>query len=188
MSEPKLHDFFNMPLEVFVAEPYPLCHRLRSEAPISWDDLSRSWIVTRKLRALLDTLRSDHDCAYVVRCACDPGEDGSGGDTVVDHIRLFPRREGIRWTYRVHEQVLPSLRWAGIPVRGTDLVVRHTGSTDRALRERKLERDARILRGMLAERPDDPFVLFNLGAIAVERREWRVAGVAPPEPGRLGAE
>src|SRR5262249_39227984 len=27
--------------------------------------------------------------AYVVRCACDPSSDGSGGQTVVDHIRLF---------------------------------------------------------------------------------------------------
>jgi hypothetical protein len=34
--------------------------------------------------------------AYVVRCACDPGPDGSGGDTVVDHIRLFPLRDGVR--------------------------------------------------------------------------------------------
>ncbi len=127
------------------------------------------------LQALLDSLRSDHDCGYVVRCACDPGEDGSGGETVVDHIRLFPLREGIRWTYRVHEQILPALRRAKIPVRWTDLTVRHTGYTDRALRARKLRRDERILGEELAERPDDPFVLFNLGAIAIERQDWREA-------------
>ena len=46
--------------------------------------------------------------AYVVRCKCDPGSDGSGGETVVDHIRLFPLRPDVRWTYRVHEQILPS--------------------------------------------------------------------------------
>ena len=45
--------------------------------------------------------------AFVVRCACDPGPDGEGGDTVVDHVRLFPLIEGVRWTYRVHEQILP---------------------------------------------------------------------------------
>ena len=83
--------------------------------------------------------------AYVVRCACDPGADGSGGETVVDHIRLFPLREDVRWTYRVHEQILPALRRAGVPVRWTDLTVRHTGYVDRALRARKLDRDARIL-------------------------------------------
>jgi tetratricopeptide (TPR) repeat protein len=37
---------------------------------------------------------------------------------------------------------------------------------------RKLERDGRILREELAERPDDPFTLFNLGALAIERSEW----------------
>jgi GT2 family glycosyltransferase len=55
------------------------------------------------LRTLIDGLRAAEPSAYVVRCQCDPGEDGSGGETVVDHIRLFPLREEVRWTYRVHE-------------------------------------------------------------------------------------
>jgi tetratricopeptide (TPR) repeat protein len=91
---------------------------------------------------------------------------------VVDHIRLFSIRPDVRWTYRVHEQILPALRRAGTPVRWTDLVVRHTGYSDVALRARKLERDARILHEELKDRPDEPFLLFNLGAIAVERRDW----------------
>ena len=36
-------------------------------------------------------------------------------------------------------------------------------------------RDLRILREELAERPDDPFTLFNLGSIAMERGEWNDA-------------
>jgi Flp pilus assembly protein TadD len=59
-----------------------------------------------------------------------------------------------------------------VPVRWTDLMVRHTGYVDQALRARKLDRDAAILKRELEQRPDDPFVLFNLGAIAIERREW----------------
>jgi glycosyltransferase involved in cell wall biosynthesis len=128
-----------------------------------------------RLQALLAGLRGDDPAGYVVRCRCDPGPDGTGGDTVVDHIRLFPVREDVRWAYAVHEQILPALRRAGIPVRWTDVVVRHTGYTDPALRGRKLDRDAAILEAELAERPDDPFVLFNLGAIAVERQDWRAA-------------
>ena len=31
------------------------------------------------------------------------------------------------------------------------------------------------MRAELAERPDDPFVLFNLGSIAIERQDWRTA-------------
>jgi GT2 family glycosyltransferase len=127
------------------------------------------------LRALLDGLRAGQETAFVVRCSCDPGEDGSGGETVVDHIRLFPLREDVRWTFRVHEQILPALRRARIPVRWTELTVRHTGYTNRAIRGRKLRRDARILREELADRPDDPFVLFNLGAIEIENKDWREA-------------
>ena len=113
--------------------------------------------------------------AFVVRCACDPALDGSGGDTVVDHIRLFPVLESVRWNYRVHEQILPALKRAGVPVEWTDITIRHTGYADRALRSKKLERDLRILHEELAERPDDPFTLFNLGSIAMERGEWNDA-------------
>ncbi len=128
-----------------------------------------------KLRIILDRLRYGDEAGYVVRCACDPAPDGTGGDTVVDHIRLFPLRPNVRWTYRVHEQILPSLRQAKIPVRWTDLIVRHTGYVDQALRAKKLDRDTNILKRELEERPDDPFVCFNIGAIAVERQHWAEA-------------
>ena len=91
----------------------------------------------QKLEAILKRLRKGEEAAYVVRCACDPSPDGTGGDTVVDHIRLFPLREGIRWTYRVHEQILPALRRAKIPVQWTDFTVRHTGYVDQALRSQE---------------------------------------------------
>ncbi len=126
------------------------------------------------LRRLLDGLRPGDEAAYVVRCACDPDPQG-GGHTVVDHIRLFPLRKDVRWTYRVHEQILPALRRANLPVRWSDVTVRHTGYADPALRARKLLRDEAILRVELAERPGDPFVLFNLGSIEVERQEWAAA-------------
>ena len=49
-------------------------------------------------------------------------------------------REDVRWTYVVHEQILPALRRVNVPVRWTEVTVRHTGYTDPALRERKLQR------------------------------------------------
>ena len=117
----------------------------------------------------------DSPTAYVVRCACDPGADGSGGRTVVDHIRLFPLRDDIRWTYRVHEQILPALNGAGLRVRWSNVTVRHTGYTDPTLRAKKLVRDERLSCLDLKDRPEEPFVMFNLGAIAIERQEWRGA-------------
>ena len=143
-----------------------------------------------KLEELFGRLHMQRETtAYVLRCACDPGPNGEGGDTVVDHIRLFPVIEGVRWTYRVHEQILPALKRAGVPVEWTKITVRHTGYADRALRARKLERDSRILREELAERPDDPFTLFNLGSIAIERTEWNEAlGYLQAQPGALGTD
>jgi tetratricopeptide (TPR) repeat protein len=126
-----------------------------------------------RLRVLFDGLEAGGP-AYVVRCACDPGPDG-GGATVVDHVRLFPRRADLRWEYRVHEQILPSLRRAGVEVRWSDAVVRHVGYNDPALRRRKLARDRAILDRDLAGRPGDPFVLFNLGQVALELGELREA-------------
>jgi glycosyltransferase involved in cell wall biosynthesis len=126
-----------------------------------------------RLKALLDGLRAA-DAAYVVRCSCDPDPRG-GGATVVDHVRLFPVREDVRWGYAVHEQILPALRRAGVPVRWSDVVVRHVGYNDPALRRRKLLRDRAILEAELAERPDDPFVLFNLGNVAMEVEDPRAA-------------
>jgi glycosyltransferase involved in cell wall biosynthesis len=129
----------------------------------------------QKLEAILARIRKGEHAAYVVRCACDPSPDGTGGDTVVDHIRLFPLREDVRWTYRVHEQILPALRRANVPVHWTKLTVRHTGYVDKGLRSKKLDRDTRILVQELDERPDDPFTLFNLGAAAGERQDWNDA-------------
>jgi glycosyltransferase involved in cell wall biosynthesis len=129
----------------------------------------------RKLQTLLDGLEPDAPTARVVRCACDPSTDGTGGETVVDHVRLFPLRDDVRWTYCVHEQIMPALRRAGIPVTWTDLVIRHTGYTDPALRAKKLARDERIARQELEEHPDDPFILFNLGASAIEPEDWSQA-------------
>lgn len=128
-----------------------------------------------RLRALFAKLRPHDDAAYVVRCSCDPDQNGGGGQTVVDHVRLFPVRENVRWTYRVHEQILPALRRADIPVRWSDVTVRHTGYTDISLRRRKLLRDEAILLEELADHPADPFALFNLGSIALEREDWRGA-------------
>ncbi|MBY0456348.1 MAG: tetratricopeptide repeat protein, partial [Gemmataceae bacterium] len=68
-----------------------------------------------------------------------------------------------RWEYRVHEQILPSLRARGVEVVGTDVTVTHTGYRDERTRRRKVERNLRLLRLDHADRPDDPFVLFNLG-------------------------
>lgn len=111
-----------------------------------------------------------HPLGYVMKVLCLP--DADGGYTAVDHVKLFPRHERLRFEYRVHEQILPALRQLGGDVCFTDIVIRHTGYQDKEQRKRKLERDRRILEAELQERPEDPFCLFNLGCIAFEAGDF----------------
>jgi glycosyltransferase involved in cell wall biosynthesis/Flp pilus assembly protein TadD len=101
------------------------------------------------------------NAAYALKCFCP--EAGSDAATVVDHVRLFRNRPEVRWRYRVHEQILPSVRESGAAVGATDITITHVGYQDPAARQKKLARDLRLLELEYAEQPDDPFTLFNLG-------------------------
>lgn len=125
-----------------------------------------------KLERLLARLRPDGTEANVLRCVCDTS---AGGQLVVDQPRLFPLRDGIRWVYRVHEQIIPALHAAGCATQWTDIVIRHTGYADPVIHERKRQRNLLLLQRELAERPDDPFIYYYLGTLAFEREQWQEA-------------
>jgi tetratricopeptide (TPR) repeat protein len=86
----------------------------------------------------------------------------------VDHVRLFRNHPEIRWKYRVHEQILPAIRRQQGEIRWTDVVIHHVGYQDPSLRQKKLERDIRLLLLENDEKPDDPFTLFNMGSVFLE--------------------
>jgi GT2 family glycosyltransferase/tetratricopeptide (TPR) repeat protein len=131
----------------------------------------------QKLRALFAELK-DEDCAYVMKCLCPAAPAlGPGSETVVDHVRLFRNDPELRWRYRVHEQIMPSLRRRGTRVQWADVTIRHVGYQEPALRRAKLERDIRLLEQSLAESPDEPFVLFNMASVYVE--QGRLADALP---------
>ena len=95
--------------------------------------------------------------------------------------------EDVRWTYRVHEQILPALRRARVPVQWTDITVRHTGYVDRALRaaeaRARLEDPARRA-GRPARRPVHA---VQPGLDRDRAAEWREALEYPEaQPGGLG--
>jgi tetratricopeptide (TPR) repeat protein len=120
------------------------------------------------LRQLFDGLRDDNAC-YIMKCHCLP--DASGVSTVVDHVRLFRNRPDVRWSFRIHEQILPAVKASGGELRRCDVVIQHTGYQDPALRRRKLQRDLGILLLEKAEQPDHAFTLFNLGQVYKELRQ-----------------
>jgi glycosyltransferase involved in cell wall biosynthesis/tetratricopeptide (TPR) repeat protein len=119
-----------------------------------------------RLARLFAELRLEN-AACVLKCACVSADPG-GPVTVVDHVRLFRNDPRVRWTYRVHEQILPALRRVGADVRWADVTIWHVGYTDPTLRRRKLDRDMRLLLLERVEQPDDPFTLFNLGSVLNE--------------------
>ena len=69
----------------------------------------------------------------------------------------------IRWKYRVHEQILAAICQAGGHARWSDVVIHHTGYQNNACLGPKLERALRLLQLDLADNPQEPFTLFNLG-------------------------
>ena len=94
-------------------------------------------------------------------------EQGHG--TEVDHVKVFRNTPGLEWEGRIHEQILASLRKAFPDGRlaRTNAHVSHSGyDVSPEGQARKRERDEKLLKLDLEDRPGHPFVLFNLGMTA----------------------
>jgi GT2 family glycosyltransferase len=127
-----------------------------------------------RLRDLFARLDDSDPCAYVMK-QLSAGRGGRSTGSVADHVRLFPIRDDVRWAYRVHEQILPTITAVGIPIRWTEVEIAHLGYVDGGLCDRKLERNLRILRAELREKPGNPLVLFNIGWAAIYRSDPKTA-------------
>lgn len=94
-------------------------------------------------------------------------EDGaSASGTRVDHVKLFRRLPDLAFEGRIHEQILPSLRRAmpeGLIARCEALVLHSGYDTSPEGQAKKRRRDLKLLKLDYRERPNHPFVLFNLG-------------------------
>ena len=118
-------------------------------------------------------------------------EEGPGAGTRVDHVKLFRNKPGLEFEGRIHEQILPSLRAIGGQIARLDAVVMHSGyDTSTQGQANKRVRDYKLLKLDLEERPNHPFVLFNLGMTdhytnehetAVEWLQQSIAVASPDE-------
>ncbi len=91
-------------------------------------------------------------------------EEGVGQGTRVDHVKLIRRSPNLAFEGRIHEQILPSIRVAGGEIVRSSAYVLHSGyDSSPEGQAKKRERDIKLLHLDIAERPDHPFVLFNLG-------------------------
>ena len=131
----------------------------------------------RGLRALVDGPHDPPVLGYVMQVHCPGAEiDGHHSVTVVDHVKLFRNGRDLEFEGRIHEQIIPAIRRAGGDVEFTDLFVVHSGADQTAEgNKRKWKRDIRILLRELDERPNHPFVLFNLGMTYADGRRYEKA-------------
>lgn len=108
-----------------------------------------------------------------------PAAPGEVGFTVVDHVKLFRNLPGLRFEGRIHEQILEPIHRIGGRVERSDAYVVHSGydySTEG--QKKKRVRDLTLLEKDLADRPNHPFVLFNIGMTAYHMKEYDKAIVA----------
>ncbi|MBS1719857.1 MAG: glycosyltransferase [Armatimonadetes bacterium] len=105
---------------------------------------------------------SPETAGFVIPVQFVDGEIGQG--TRVDHVKLFRNLPGVQFEGRIHEQILSSLRPHGEIARLEGAVVLHTGyDTSQTGQAKKRERDWHLLELDLNDRPNHPFVLFNIG-------------------------
>ena len=91
-------------------------------------------------------------------------EEGPNAGTKVDHVKLIRNYPGIHFEGRIHEQILSSIRSHGGELVRLNAVVLHAGyDTSTKGQANKRERDWHLLDLDLQDRPEHPFVWFNIG-------------------------
>lgn len=113
------------------------------------------------LQSLKDLKKEDPTKAYysfVIRST----QDGITGISSAQ-IRMFPNMDGLKFRYRVHEQIRPALIQNGIPIVQTDIEVIHAGYTDRETVSDKQQRNLELLKKDLADCPRDGFLHYLTG-------------------------
>ncbi|MDQ3812599.1 MAG: glycosyltransferase, partial [Armatimonadota bacterium] len=105
-----------------------------------------------------------------------PPAPGETGCTVVDHVKLFRNWPELRFEGRIHEQILEAIYRCDGRVERSDLYVVHSGyDYSPEGQQRKRERDLLLLEKDLQDRPDHPFVLFNIGMTAYHLKDYAKA-------------
>ena len=103
-------------------------------------------------RAIRELAKADpdlHPKAYGLRVK--NSRDGGLTGSVFNQIRLFPNRPELRFRAPVHEQILPALEEARIPVEYVSVRVLHTGYSDPDIAKAKQVRNKAILEAQVSE-------------------------------------
>jgi glycosyltransferase involved in cell wall biosynthesis len=118
----------------------------------------------QELRRLVRACPNRDAAFWVMIEEAKPAKNGAVPRTTAHgHVKLFPRRDDIRFRYRIHEQIAPVINKVGLPIRTSRAVVRHV--TDRSAAAQAARRERNLRLALLDEKdyPNDPFVLLSLG-------------------------
>jgi glycosyltransferase involved in cell wall biosynthesis len=105
----------------------------------------------KDLATLKQNLRHQKDRAYGLKIL---SSSENMSKMVSYQARIIPNRRGVRFTGRVHEQILPALEKNAVIVNPVDIVIRHTGYHDQDARTKKARRNLDILMKELHEGKD----------------------------------
>ena len=84
--------------------------------------------------------------------------------TASDYCRLFRNDPRIRFSGRVHEQILPAVNAIGGNVLKSSIRIDHWGyAVSETKRTERARRNLSLLLKDVGDNPDDPFVWFNIG-------------------------
>ena len=126
-----------------------------------------------RLRAVFAGLKSEN-AAYLMQ-QLSVTDDPHGSRVAADHVRLFRRDAALRWEYRVHEQILISIRRAVTTLAGPMWSSTTAVSSRPTTRNRSATTRCSVLQA--AERPDDP---VRSTSLASRTNEWACAAEALP--------
>lgn len=95
-------------------------------------------------------------------------EAGAAGYFAARRISLFPRNDSLRFSGRLHESVLPSLRKLGWPLAELSVPIHHYGHLDGESAARRRERDRRLAQMKVAENPGDSAAHLEWASVLLE--------------------
>ncbi len=109
------------------------------------------------------TIHDTHNIGGVRIQLCNVLESGESRH-LHSYTRLFRNNRKFYYEGSIHEQITPSIEKSGFRVMSLPLTIIHTGYQEH--NQQKYERNSRIIDAQLAEKPDDPFLLYHAGNTA----------------------
>jgi tetratricopeptide (TPR) repeat protein len=138
--------------------------------------------------ALKEAIASDHHDAILMRVVSPL--DGGAKSCIDVYPRVFRNYPGVRFRYRIHEQIWPALAAHSPRVLDSPLRILHHGyNQPTPILDKKRERNLEIALAVLAEEPNNGFYLYHAGfaCLTLGRREeaqqWLERALRFSEPG-----